>query len=236
MCREERRTPAYVVAVTADPDNSTCREFGIDQCLPKPLASAQIVDLLREHWRRRSPTQRALVGPATLHGGGGAPHEGAAPGWGVRMAGTVPPTVPNAAPNAVNKSVSPSCSAAASALPPSSAAVPVPTSSVRRPAPGAPVPPPLPPHLVAREDLQPSHGPVRGADASATAAAPPPLLELPPHLSTVAPPLSAPPDAAEAGACDHGSQPQSPVPVDISSPGVDAAAHRLADAQPLFSM
>ena len=54
LCRREGKPCGFVAAVTADPDNQTCREFGIDQCLPKPLSSVCIVDLLREHFARRN--------------------------------------------------------------------------------------------------------------------------------------------------------------------------------------
>jgi len=50
MCSESARACGRVVAVTADPDEQTCKEFGIDLCLPKPLSTHTIVQLLRDHW------------------------------------------------------------------------------------------------------------------------------------------------------------------------------------------
>ena len=50
MCRAAGRAIGYVVAITADPDDQTCREFGIDRCLAKPLSTACIVEMLREYW------------------------------------------------------------------------------------------------------------------------------------------------------------------------------------------
>jgi len=54
MCKGEGRAIGYVVAVTSDPDDATCREFGIDQCLSKPLSTACITGLLKAHWAKRS--------------------------------------------------------------------------------------------------------------------------------------------------------------------------------------
>ena len=62
MCREEERASGYVVAITADPDIEACREFGIDQCLPKPLSNTCIVELLHRLWAvRGSPTRSTSV-------------------------------------------------------------------------------------------------------------------------------------------------------------------------------
>ena len=61
MCRSEGRSIAYVVAVTADPQEQTCVEFGIDQCLGKPLSSSGIVAMLTQLWGSKGALSPALI-------------------------------------------------------------------------------------------------------------------------------------------------------------------------------
>ena len=62
MCKTEGRATGIVVAVTADPDDQTCKEFGIDKCLPKPLSTSTIVNLLHEHWGEREARKSSSPG------------------------------------------------------------------------------------------------------------------------------------------------------------------------------
>ena len=48
-----------MVAVTSDPDLQTCREFEIDQCLPKPLSTPTIIKALKNFWARSQSSTKA---------------------------------------------------------------------------------------------------------------------------------------------------------------------------------
>mmetsp|Transcript_25597 Transcript_25597/g.65045 ORF Transcript_25597/g.65045 Transcript_25597/m.65045 type:complete len:100 (+) Transcript_25597:905-1204(+) len=52
MCRSDGRVAGYVVAVTCDPNLEACREFEIDQCLPKPLSTPTVIVALQSFWER----------------------------------------------------------------------------------------------------------------------------------------------------------------------------------------
>ena len=54
-CKARQQSCGRLVALTADPDEVTCREFGFDACLPKPLSNACIVELLQGLLAVRSP-------------------------------------------------------------------------------------------------------------------------------------------------------------------------------------
>lgn len=91
MCRNQGRSAGFVVAVTADPDEKACREFGIDQCLGKPLSSSGIVAMLTQLWGAKG----ALSPPPTKNLASATPR-GVAAGWGHRggataMAAALPP-------------------------------------------------------------------------------------------------------------------------------------------------
>lgn len=47
FCKTAKIRRAYVCAVTADPDIDSCKQFGIDRCLPKPLTSDTLAILAR---------------------------------------------------------------------------------------------------------------------------------------------------------------------------------------------
>jgi len=51
MCRERGRIAGYVVAVTADPEYEACGEFEIDRCLPKPLSTPCVVEMMQGYWK-----------------------------------------------------------------------------------------------------------------------------------------------------------------------------------------
>ena len=53
LCRTRQRPAGFVVAVTADPDEEACRQFEFDRCLPKPISSQRIVDLVSRFVRQR---------------------------------------------------------------------------------------------------------------------------------------------------------------------------------------
>ena len=62
-CRRERRRSPPFVAVTADPDDETCRAFNIDRCLPKPLTSQCAKHALQE-WLAQCMRERERTADA----------------------------------------------------------------------------------------------------------------------------------------------------------------------------
>ena len=164
MCRTEERPAAYIVAVTADPDEVACQQFGIDQCLAKPLSTNTIVSLLRQHWQTRS----------------------AAAGWAQRATDTEEAPVRDPAPQPVRRPPPPSGPPPLPPQAPSRGQTPSLDSGIAPPAARArphavddtsQLPSlQLPPHLCDSEDQA-------TAPTSSAAAAPSFRSPLPPHLT-----------------------------------------------------
>ena len=57
--RKRQMPVAFVVAVTADPDPESCKQFGIDVCLPKPLSVQHVAEMLRQYWLTQHQSRRA---------------------------------------------------------------------------------------------------------------------------------------------------------------------------------
>jgi len=64
LCRTDNRRKSMIVAVTADPDVEACKEFGIDQCLPKPLSTLRIINLLQDLWTHHTKASTAAAAAA----------------------------------------------------------------------------------------------------------------------------------------------------------------------------
>ena len=60
-CKARQQPCGRLVALTAEPDEATCREFGFDACLPKPLSNACITELLQGLLPVRSPSHESSL-------------------------------------------------------------------------------------------------------------------------------------------------------------------------------
>ena len=89
MCRDDGRAIGYVCAVTSDPDLQTCREFEIEQCLPKPLSTPMIVEALRDFWERARFTSAVQQLSDSMHD----LRQGSPPDL-PRSPGSLPPPLP----------------------------------------------------------------------------------------------------------------------------------------------
>lgn len=72
-CRSQDLSRATVVAVTSDPDNDACKEFGFDHVLPKPLTAHSCYKVLRR-WLESRAGMFAAPSAAKHSGGDGDDH------------------------------------------------------------------------------------------------------------------------------------------------------------------
>lgn len=75
LCQERGVAPATVVALTAEPDPCTCREFGIDRCLPKPLTPSCVAEMVSQWLSSPRPSLHSSPPPSPVQSAAPTTHE-----------------------------------------------------------------------------------------------------------------------------------------------------------------